>query len=274
LFALILFAPSEPGRLGPGAQAFPNESSAAPLPTLTVRQIIVVAEDNTPLIYFGLAIMWHTSSGDRTLAGAEARLIKEALTGIAEQIIEERSGYLDQWEYGIRRFDELTLSQRLKLLEQVAIYLLKPTNDTLELTAVNEAAVGALFEHMLVEIDLEIDNDEGPVTHWRSLVLAAYAECYGAGDDDEYDDEDDVQLPAIDSDDHNAWSFLIDLLEDSILWGRDSEMEEFLDVPLQKSAMLKQLMGINDDYYSAPAPDENCEADVDETYLALEAILK
>ena len=45
--------------------------------------------------------MWHTPSGDRTLAGAEALLVKAAITGVAEQIIEEVFGVsqLQNWRF-------------------------------------------------------------------------------------------------------------------------------------------------------------------------------
>ena len=54
----------------------------------------------------------------------------------------------------------------------------------LELTAVNEAAVGALFEHVRWEIELEIilrsDDPLRPDTQWREMVSAAYEECIRA----------------------------------------------------------------------------------------------
>lgn len=215
--------------------------------------------------------MWHTPSGDRTLAGAEALLVKAAITGVAEQIMEESGGYFDQWDYGIYRFDELTLSQRLQLLEQVAAHLLTSTSETLELTAVSEAAVAAIFAHVLVEVDLEIDNDESPTTRWRSLILAAYAECF---DDDGGDPEDDFQVPAATSIERDDWELLVESLADNILWDRDFEMEEFLDASPEMSAMLKEHMGIDEDYYSAPAPDTSNDAAIEETYQRLETFLK
>lgn len=215
--------------------------------------------------------MWHTSSGDRTLAGAEALLVKAAITGVAEQIMEESSEYFDQWEYGVYRFDELTLSQRLQLLEQVATYLLTPTSETLDLTGVSEAAVAAIFEYVLVEVDWEIDNDENPTTRWRSLILAAYAECF---DDDGGDSEDDYQVPEATSIERDDWELLVECLADNILWDRDFEMEEFLDASPEVSAMLKDHMGIDEDYYSAPAPDTSSEAAIEETYQRLETLLK
>jgi hypothetical protein len=212
--------------------------------------------------------MWHTPSGDRALAGAEALLVKAAITGVAEQIMEESSGYFDQWEYGVYRFDELTLSQRLQLLEQVAAHLLTATRETLELTAVCEAAVAAIFAHVLVEVDWEIDNDDRPTTRWRSLILAAYAECFGD------DAEDDFQVPEATSIERSDWELLVECLADNILWDRDFEMEEFLDASPEMSAMLKEHMGIDEDYYSAPAPDTSSEAAIEETYQRLETLLK
>lgn len=214
--------------------------------------------------------MWHTSSGDRTLTGAEALLVKEAITAIVEQIMEESAGYTEQWEYGVDRFDELTLSQRLKLLEQVAIHLLTPTQETLELTAVSEAAVAVIYEHMLVVIDLEIDDDR-PTTRWRSLILAAYAECFS---EDAGDLEDEFHPPASTSNNRKEWEVLIDCLTDNSLWDRDFEIDEFLDASPEVSEMLKDHMGIDDDYYSAAAPDIDNEEAIEETYHRLESLLK
>ncbi|WP_152100480.1 hypothetical protein [Lacipirellula parvula] len=215
--------------------------------------------------------MWHTSTGERTLIGAEAMLVKEAITGVAEQIMEESGGYMEQWEYGIDRFDELTLSQRLKLLEQVATHLLTATAETLELTAFCEAAVGAIYEHVLVEVDWEIDDDDRPATRWRSLILAAYAECFG---EDQGDPEDDFTLTDATSRDRDEWAHLVECLADNVLWDRDYEMDEFLDAPPETSRMLRRHMGIDDDYYSASACDTISNEAVEDAYRRLASLLE
>jgi hypothetical protein len=217
--------------------------------------------------------MWHTSAGDRVLQGAEAHLLKAALTAIVEEIKEEASsdGDLEQWEYGIPRFDELTWTQRLQLLEHVASNLLLPSAGTPDLNAVNESAVAALYERMRHEIDFEIDSETGTSTQWRQMVLAAYDEQFGEEEEDFEDDEVFVQ-PEVTSADRKAWSFLIECLEDHILWDQDFLMDEFLDSPPEKSQRLKQFMGIDDDYYSSIAPDVVTDGQTAELFKRIETL--
>jgi len=181
-------------------------------------------------------------------------LIKAAVSGVVVQIKEESTGCVEQWAYGIGLFDELTWSQRLVLLERVTTYLLTDTSESLELTAVNEAAVAVLFSHVLIEIDCEIDADQ-PNSRWREMVLAAYSLCF-PNDAAGTDDEEDFALPTSDCDDRDKWSDLVESLMDRILWDRDFEMEaQFLDTPPEKGAILKNFMGIDQEYYSDAAPD-------------------
>lgn len=210
--------------------------------------------------------MWHTPDGDRSVTGAEADLIKAAVTDIVELVKDESSGHNEQRVYGIQLFDELTWSQRLVLLERVMTYLLTDTQETLELTAVNEAAVGAIFEHVVLKVDCEIDAF-AEITHWRGLVLAAYESCVrgdvdhgcipaGAG---ESDDETPFTPPGLDCDDKDQWRYLVESLTDRILWDRDYEMgSQFLDMSPEKSAIMKQLLGIDNDYYSLTAQQRGC----------------
>jgi hypothetical protein len=200
--------------------------------------------------------MWHTSAGDRMLAGAEARLFKSALTRIVEDIKDEamEDGLVEQWEYGIPRFDELTWTQRLQVLEQVASHVLSPSKETPELNAVNESAIAAIYQRMRHEIDFEIDS-ESESTEWRAMVLEAYGERFAGDHDDDTDDEEPFALPAPTSRDRDVWSDLVESLADEVLWDQDFLMDEFLDAPPDKAEMLKQFMGIQDDYYSTAAPD-------------------
>jgi hypothetical protein len=198
--------------------------------------------------------MWHTPDGDRTLFGAEATLVKAAITGIVESIKEESSGYGDQLEYCITLFDELPDSQRLMLLERVATYLLTDTPTTLDLTAVNEAAVGVIFEHARTEIDREVASGRSAANKWRVIALAAYRECFA--DDDEADDESEFVPSVADCVDLQKWWELLESLANRILWDRDYELADtFLDAPPVESRTLKQMLGVDADYFAAAAPD-------------------
>ena len=204
--------------------------------------------------------MWHTPDGDRMLLGAEATLIKVAITGIVEALKEESGGYQDQLDYGIALFDELPDSQRLVLLEQVATYLLTSTSKTLELTAVNEAAIGAIFEHVQREIDREVADCQSSATAWRAVALAAYRGCFceEEGESEEVEEWDEVDFvpSSVDSVDRGQWRELLESLIDRILWDRDYELAAtFLDAPPSESRTLKDMLGIDADYFAAAAPD-------------------
>lgn len=222
--------------------------------------------------------MWHTSVGDRVLAGAEAALLKAAITAVVEQIKEESSGYVDQAEYGIRLFDELPWSQRLVLLEQIATYLFNTTREPLGLTAVNEAAIGTLFEHIRWEIELEIvlrsEDPTRPDTRWRELVSAAYEECFWQDGADVSDEEwDEFSRPDVTSEDREAWSDLIESLANRILWDRDFEMEDlFLDEAPEKTEVMKQYLGIDSDYFAAAAPDAVTDEAMERVYERLDQL--
>jgi hypothetical protein len=57
--------------------------------------------------------------------------------------------------------------------------------------------------------------------------------------------------------DYGAWHDLLEEIIDRVLWGdRDfQEAELFLDRDPRESRQLKQLMGIDEDYFSAIAPE-------------------
>ena len=223
--------------------------------------------------------MWHTSEGDRVLGGAEAELFRAGLWALVEQIKDE-----DELGacYCIQLFDELTWSQKLAVLEQLATHLL--ANETQgpdaapKLTAVNEAAVGAVFEHISFEIDLEIEENLS-VTTWRQRVLAACHESFGmvevdaAAADGVADDE--LSIPENpESTRRDLWHPTVQLLADRILWDRDYEMVgQFLDEPPEKAALLRQIMGIDDAYFAVAADDLSSEKDVSNSLQRLTLML-
>ena len=219
--------------------------------------------------------MWRTSEGDRTLEGPEAALVAAAVTGMVEQIREESSAYGDQWAYGVALFDELTWTQRLAILDQVATHLLTPTPKTLELTAVAEATVGALFQHVRVELDWEIDDFPNPGTRWRQMVLDAYEATqpdYVQVDDEPEESGEDYGWGTSSAEcrDRSAWRDLVKSLTDQILWDRDYEMmADLADQPPDKAALLKSYLGIDDNYFAAAGPDAVTETAVAKTFHRL-----
>lgn len=219
--------------------------------------------------------MWHTSEGDRTLEGAEAALAAAAVTGIVELIREESSDFGEQLPFGISLFDSLTWTQRLAVLDVVATHLLTPTPEVLELTAVAEATVGVLFEYVRLQIDLEIDFDEGE-TRWRRLVLDAFEATERMHDDGAYDDASESAedyswgTSDVNCRDRSAWREMVETLTDQILWDRDYEMmAELADEPPEKAAFIKSYLGITDDYFAAAGPDAVSKTAVAQTLQRL-----
>lgn len=213
--------------------------------------------------------MWHTPEGDRVLRGAEAKLIKAAITGVVELILEERGMFMDQWKYGVRLFDELEPSQRLATLDRVATYLLTDTPECLDLCASYEAAVGALFEHIRVELVWEADGVFGDSTRWEEVFTAAYQE-YVA------DEPEDDDMPGLGDE---SWGKNVDLqlemLADRILWDRDYEMfDQFMDAPPEKGELIKEIMGIDSEYFATAAIDAASDDGLDRIITHLASLIE
>ena len=221
--------------------------------------------------------MWHTSEGDRILEGAEAALFKAGVTSLVEQIKDEAN--YESYHYSIELFASLTWSQRLAVIETLATHLLTETQCVPRLTAVNEAAIGSVFEHISFMIDMEIMNT--PIQNtWRLLLLNAAHEAYGEltcdDDPDATNAAENLGIPeSADCRKRDLWHALVHSTSDRILWDRDFEMmDEFLDEPPEKSALLRQIMGIDDEYFSTAAEDLNSLEDVGETLHRLTEMLK
>ena len=201
---------------------------------------------------------WRTSEGERWLFGHEAILVRESLASMVDQI-SDNIGYGDEeplWNFEVELFDEVTPTQQLVLATAVAEHLLTATNETLELTAINEATVYVVFRNVAVQIAIEVDveSDREPDDgfwkfFWRRLTLAAYHECFA--------DEDPWTVPESEqSTNMEEWDSIVESLADQILWDRDFEMAgNFLDTEPAKAVVMKQVMGIEADYYSTVAPD-------------------
>ena len=206
--------------------------------------------------------MWNTSQGNRILQGAEAILFKAGVMALVEQIKEEV--HFAKGDYSVVAFDELTWSQRLAVLETITTHLLSATAPPPELSAVNESAVAMVFDRISYEIDREIEGE--PLGNsWRRLVLSAAHECLCEPNDDrenaetnnyDVDSVDDDIPESAESNRRDLWHPLVQSLADCILWDRDFEMiEDFVDEPPEKAAMIRQIMGIDDNYFSTAADD-------------------
>ncbi len=190
---------------------------------------------------------WRTSQGVRTLKGAEAALIREALGDVAEIVEDEFDGE-EPWEFGTRQFDQQEPLVKLALLAEVGSALLRDTETVPELTAVNEATVAILFDHIQQSVEFEIDCErdmEAPF-FWRTLVLAA---------SHEMGDTSELELPTSDCRAVDEWSLSVESLADRILWDRDFEIvDDIADLPPEQSAAVRSSARIGGEYAAALPP--------------------
>lgn len=226
---------------------------------------------------------WHTPSGDRYLVGEEAEMVRDSLATMVQELASCRETEEEPWEYGITLFDELTWQQQLAVLDLLATNLLHETDDTLELSGINEAAVAAVYQNIVQQIELEIELH--PVSppefqcRWRQAALDAYRE---NEDDDvvrqEILSQDADQKSVFDIDTQCAevdrWRWLVELLADRVLWDRDFEMvNEMIDAPPERAAAMRAALGITPGYYTAIAPDPT-DRQVDDLFISLEQLTR
>ncbi len=246
--------------------------------------------------------MWGTSQGDRTLTGAEAALVRKSV-GHLRDMITAGLDLDESYRSEVDVFDRLQPTQQLSILHEVAHGLLDPQTPILELTAVREGTVHAIYREMFslveFEIDLaqhrEIDFHEFPegaepvfpplenLAHQiRSTIVSAWHELNQPSSEWSpaglIPEEQNPQIvPEIGSTDLELWSSTIEFLANQVLWDRDFEMEPFFaDLDPAKVADIKLYMGIQENYFSSPAPDAN-SADyqrLDQELLALTQDLK
>lgn len=227
--------------------------------------------------------MWPTSTGARTLFGAEAALIAAGIVVMLDSLDERLSDEDDESEdeddqhsptadmqLGIAVFDSLTIPQRVAMLHHVSTHLLTDlVPATEETSAVDDATIAAIFseiqDQLTIEIDLHLDEDSAvefdepfaglaslDAAHWRSLVIAAFMQL-----NDGSDGIDDYQAPeSVTNTSLDAWEDLIDALASAILWDRDFELVDgFMDEDPVSARQRKKLLGIHDNYFIEPPLD-------------------
>jgi hypothetical protein len=215
----------------------------------------------------GFIAMWHTSRGDRTLRGSEAALVGNAIDTMIDTLmlhfdidsdvdLDCQDLHDPNCDSGISVYDAFSPPQRIGLLHEVAQYLLRETDEALPLSAALEATIAAIFVEVRDQVAIEISLfgsriDEGQ-TNWRQLVLDAYQSVRLSEDDG----SDEHRLPYPGCVDVEQWDGLVESLTDAVLWDRDFEMADtFLDIDPGVSQQRRQLLGINDEYFTTVAPD-------------------
>jgi hypothetical protein len=202
--------------------------------------------------------MWMTTEGVRTLCGAEATLLRHALAFAADIVEQKADSVAAHWYFDVPPFDELEWRQQLVLLSDVGAALLDDDDPPPTRSAVVEATAAVLYRAILQAIEIEIDSEmlfaaeEGfpdDLPSWRELVLDACREA-------EVED-----LPPADSTDLGEWELLVEILSTDVLWDEDWQAAElFLDVDPQRGNMVKDMMGIEADYFVAIPPDPDARS--------------
>ena len=205
--------------------------------------------------------MWRTECGERILKGAEAFVFAETLSTLLDDAI---FGQFEDCELGVACFDNLTYGQKVSVLATIGNGLFKKDVPPVELTAVVEGAIAAVFQSLKDSIIFEIDEPDFG-TYWRELVIAARKE---AGVED---------IPAPTCADVDEWEFQVDGLSDRILWDADYESGPlFMDHPPEMTQWLKDMARIPDNYYIAIADDltdEEAAATIKELKKLCDSIL-
>ena len=101
--------------------------------------------------------MWRTGCGERTLEGVEAEVFAEALLSLLDEAVQDQ---FDDYQLGINCFDNLTYGQQISVLGIIGSGLLSKDVAPIELTAVVEGAIAAVFRHLTNEIIFEVDTPE------------------------------------------------------------------------------------------------------------------
>ena len=206
--------------------------------------------------------MWRTQCGERILKGAEARVFAESLSTLLDNAIMDQ---FEDYELDVACFDNLTYGQKISVLATIGSGLFRKDVASVDLTAVVEGAIGAVFQYLKDMIVFEIEMFEAG-TYWRELVVAARKELEG---------ED---IPAPSCTDIEEWDLEVEVLTDRILWDRDYEDDRtYADHPPEMTQWLKYMTRIPDDYYTAIADDltdEQAHATIKELKKLCDSIIE
>ncbi len=211
--------------------------------------------------------MWNTAYGERTLTGAERRLVVMESWALSDSISEFKSHGGSSIEVVL--FDRLTWQQQMLLLERVLTALIEPTKPAPPSTALLEATVAAIYAQMVISVQLEIDliepeddssNAYDPFGGFyvRQQILDALQEPMDV-DEPEGDPFEEYSL-SVECDEIEEWEMVIESLRGRILADEDWKMEAIvMDLAPTTSEDLKQLMGIKGDYFIDNPPDATDE---------------
>ncbi|EMI15995.1 hypothetical protein RMSM_07079, partial [Rhodopirellula maiorica SM1] len=205
--------------------------------------------------------MWNSSLGCRVLRNAEARLIASAawsLIGEVRNAIPSAESKYPPFPRDVELFDRMTPEQQVVMVDRVTSYLLDPKVAAPRRTALLDATIATIFRHVLVQIEIEIDDNpdfsSGDPSKKRSETIEALYEII---DDVEFDGEEPLErFVEADCIDVETWQVAVEVLRNRVLPDEDWALDELaLDLPPEQGESLKQVMGINNDYFIDTAPN-------------------
>lgn len=186
--------------------------------------------------------MWDTPHGKRILIDTEAALFAE---GLLTLIDDSEVWNFEDYDMGIKAYDQLSPGQQVASLRAIAQGLLNPKSQLIRHTAALEGTIAAVFRQIEDRLEVELDDTEVE-TDWRELILAARKEAEA---------ED---LPDLSCEDFDEWQFQISQIEGSILFDNDYDTSELtMDLPPEQAEAVRENMGIPDDYIQTLPDDLN-----------------
>ena len=205
--------------------------------------------------------MWITAMGERTLLGAERRMVMKAGWGLADFI--SVAAPEDKARFGIVLFDRLTWQQQMLMLEKVLTALVEPTIPAPPSTALLDATVAAIYAQLYTSIEIELDEarmemdsplGEENYFEVRQEILEALREPVDS--DEPIEESPEGGWPTILCDEIDEWELAIESLRSRILADEDWQMEAIaMDLAPQTSKSLKKDLGIQRDYFIDIPPD-------------------
>lgn len=208
--------------------------------------------------------MWPTIDGIRILQGAEADLVRRAVSVMLEQLVAEYRDDADVRPYGIDWFDQWDAEQRIWLLEHVAAGLftsLSPDSPA----AMWEATVDAIFCEVVELITTEIDaaSTRTSETSWRDRVVDAFCCQHGRSPNIE-PQETDITL----------WRRVVIQVADAILGVTVYQKAESLrDTDIEKSRSFLMQKGMPEDFLQRIPPLRTPE-ETEQSITRIESIVQ
>lgn len=196
--------------------------------------------------------MWLLSDTERVLTKEEWACIRIGLESLIDYIADDPDGQCGLSTTGVEVFDRLSATQKLAILADTCEAMQSPEVAAPKLTAISEGTVAALLQsfwnQLIMELDMSDDiDDEYPLLECRRSLLAAF--------EDEQDAECYEELPDESESDSDLWHTFFSIFESRFLADTDYEMSSLLDAPVERAEELKAIMGIDDEYFVAVAPD-------------------